>query len=41
VKKDDSQSDRRLVEIEAAYPSEGTPQARLTRQSTMTLKQEK
>jgi hypothetical protein len=41
VKKDDSQTDRRLVEVEASYPSEGTPQARLTRQTTITLAQEK
>lgn len=41
VRKDDSQSDRRLVEVEAAYPPEGTPQARLTRQTRITLTQEK
>jgi hypothetical protein len=41
VENEESQTDRRLVVIEAAYPAEGTQQARLTRQTTITLKQEK
>ena len=41
VEKNESQSDRRLVVVTAAYPAEGTQQARLTRHTTLTLNQEK
>jgi Tfp pilus assembly protein PilX len=41
VENNTSPSDRRLVIVEAVYPAEGTRQARLTRQSTITLAQEK
>ena len=40
VEKDASQTHRRQVVVEAVYPAEGTPQARLTRQTTITLAQE-
>ena len=41
VERNESQTQRRLVVIEAVYPAEGTQQARLTRQTTITLAQEK
>lgn len=40
VESDQSQSDRRQVVVEAACPVEGAQQARLTRQTTVTLAQE-
>lgn len=40
VEKVESQTNRRLVVVEAAYPAEGTQRVRLTRQTTITLVQE-
>ena len=41
VEKDESQTQRRLVVVKAVYPAEGTQQARLTRQTTIILAQER
>lgn len=41
VEKEESQSHLRRVVVAAAYPAEGTQQARLTRQTTIPLGQEK
>jgi hypothetical protein len=41
VEKEELQTDRRRVVVAAVYPAEGTRQARLTRQTTITLNQEK
>jgi hypothetical protein len=41
VEQDESQSQRRKVVAEAAYPAEARQQARLTRHMTITLAQEK
>ena len=41
VDKDESHTHRRQVEVKAVYPAEGTQQARLIRQTTITLAQEK